>query len=184
MYEHLASFYGGLPNDYHFQLYSEWAKHGWGMIVTGNVQVAKDHLTLGRDLVLPESLDAEELLEPFRKLAAAIHGVYQPLTGSVSTSERNKTLAIMQLNHPGRQSSNFIGGRPPFQAPLAPSAVPLVHEKNTGLTSILLNLAMFQSPRAMTETDVLSVIDRFVDGAILAFRTGFDGVQLHAAHGC
>ncbi|KAF8914045.1 hypothetical protein CPB84DRAFT_1861255 [Gymnopilus junonius] len=183
MYEHLASFYGGLPNDYHLRLYSEWAKHGWGMVVTGNVQVAKDHLTLGRDLVLPESLDSEELSEPFRKLAAVIHGVYQPSIGSAGTLAHNKTLAIMQLNHPGRQSSNFIGGRLPFHAPLAPSSVPLVHGKKAGLTSSLLNLAMFQTPRAMTKADILAIIGRFVDGAVLAFRTGFDGIQLHAAHG-
>ena len=182
MYEHLAGFRGGFPNTYHFDLYSEWAKHGWGIIVTGNVQVAKDHLTLGRDLILPESIDAEEQAEPFRKLAAAIHGEYSSAWHS-SSPERSQTLAIMQLSHAGRQSGNLIGGRPPFVPPEAPSAVPLTHGA-PGAASDLLNFLLFQTPRAMTEKAILSVVDRFVDGAVLAFRTGFDGIQLHAAHGC
>jgi hypothetical protein len=50
MYEHLADFLGGPPNTYHHALYSSWYQHGWGMVLTGNVQVASSHFTLGRDL--------------------------------------------------------------------------------------------------------------------------------------
>ncbi|KAF4619445.1 hypothetical protein D9613_005353 [Agrocybe pediades] len=177
MYEHLASFFGGPPNDYHLRLYSEWAKHDWGMIITGNVQIMKDHGTLGRDMAIPASLDADELLQPFRELADAIHGVRSPCDGM----RRNKTLAIMQLNHTGRQAANVIGGRLPLKPPLAPSAVRVGSGKDLG--SRMLNTLLFQVPQAMSHTDVCFVMDRFVDGAILAHRTGFDGVQLHAAHG-
>ncbi|KDR83598.1 hypothetical protein GALMADRAFT_235865 [Galerina marginata CBS 339.88] len=182
MYEHLASFAGGPPNEYHFRLYSEWAKYEWGMVVTGNVQIAQDHLTLGRDLVLPAFPFAEDLLQPFRRLAESIHGLYP--TRATIPLKGNKTLAIMQLNHSGRQSSNFIGGRLPFQAPLAPSAIPVGSGSDKSLASTVVNLTMFQTPKAMTESDIVSVVDRFVDGAKLAHLTGFDGVQLHAAHGC
>ena len=61
MYEHLASFFGP-PNLYHFDLYSEWAKHQWGMILTGNVEVSADHLTLGRDMITPKHITDENLV--------------------------------------------------------------------------------------------------------------------------
>lgn len=35
MEEMLGSFGGGLPNEAHLRLYREWAKGGWGMIITG-----------------------------------------------------------------------------------------------------------------------------------------------------
>ncbi|KAG2136660.1 hypothetical protein DEU56DRAFT_805209 [Suillus clintonianus] len=175
MYEHLSSFSGGPPNEFHYGLYTEWAKHGWGMILTGNVQVSRQHLTLGRDMVVPTTLNAEDL-KPFEKLAAVIHG----------GDDNTRTLAIMQLSHAGRQSANFIGGRPPFVAPLAPSSI-RVGAGSTGnpgrAISDLAFHAMFQIPTEMTIQDILNVQSSFVRGALLAYKSGFDGVQIHAAHG-
>ena len=58
---------------------------------------------------------------PFKKLSAAIHGLYS----SKGTISGNSNKTFMQLNHPGRQTSNFIGGCGTFKAPsrLAPSVV-------------------------------------------------------------
>ncbi|TFK32011.1 hypothetical protein BDQ12DRAFT_692598 [Crucibulum laeve] len=171
MYEHLATLFGGPPNEYQFALYSEWSKHDWGMIFTGNVQVSKTHLTLGRDMVIPDSF-TEKTLEPFKTLASRIHGSWG----------KDSSLAIMQLNHSGRQSSNFIGGRPLFQPPLAPSAI-RVKEKNGGLISDAVHHIMFQTPQPMSLVDIDDLVLSFVKGTKLAFESGFDGVQLHAAHG-
>lgn len=182
MYEHLASFLGGPPNEHHLRLYSEWAKHDWGIVVTGNIQIFEDHLTLGRDIVLPRSHLSEEDLQPFRNLADSIHGLRSGV--GTSTPVPNKTLAIMQLNHPGRQSSNFIGGRPPFRAPLAPSSIPLGSGSSSSFASALVHSVMFQIPKEMAESDIDDVVEGFVGGAILAQKAGFDGIQLHAAHGC
>ena len=180
MYEHLASLFGGPPNSYHYDLYSEWAKHQWGMIVTGNVEVSADHLSLGRDITIPEHITDENLV-PFKKLSAAIHGLYTS-QGTISGNS-NKTLAIMQLNHPGRQSSNFIGGRGFFKAPLAPSAV-RVGGYQLGFMTSAVHALMFQTPRPMTHVDIIEVIQAFVKGAKVAHLSGFDGIQLHVAHGC
>ena len=38
-------------------------------------------------------------------------------------------------------------------------------------------------PRAMTETDIARVITQFAETAALAEAAGFDGVEVHAAHG-
>lgn len=172
MYEHMSSFFGGPPNDFHYGLYSEWAKHGWGMIITGNVQVSPQHLTLGRDIVIPVTLND---LKPFERLAEVIHG----------GAEHTFSLAIMQISHAGRQSPNFIGGRPPFVAPLAPSPIRVgaSHPGRSALGDLMFH-TLFQVPKEMTAVDILHVQSSFVRGALLAQKSGFDGVQLHAAHGC
>lgn len=177
MYEHLADMFGGPPNVGHFALYSQWAQHNWGMIITGNVQVSATHLTLGRDMTIPREI-SEETLQPFRKLARIIH--QQEIAARASP----RSLAIMQLSHAGRQSPRILGGR--FSAPpLAPSAVALGSGRNEeSLISDLFHRLLFQKPREMSLADINTVTAAFVRGAKLAVLAGFDGIQLHAAHGC
>lgn len=75
----------------------------------------------------------------------------------------------MQINHPGRQMPANLG-----QMALAPSVVPL----NLG------NLSKnFAPQRAMSEADIHDMIHRFATTASLAEQAGFDGVEIHAAHG-
>ena len=179
--------YGGPPNQYHMGLYAEWSKHDWGMIVTGNIQVSRDHLTLGRDVVVPEILN-EETLAPFKKLARTIQAVD-------SREPSTRPLAVMQLSHAGRQSANFIGGRKWGVAPMAPSPVRVGSNKRVrsrdGVTSLdaqdtpdPLFRALFQPPREMTLHDIKRVQQAFIRGALTALEAGFDGIQLHCAHGC
>ncbi|KAF5379152.1 hypothetical protein D9615_006060 [Tricholomella constricta] len=170
MYQHLADFLGGPPNQLHFSLYSKWAQFDWGMIVTGNVQVSKTHLTLGRDVCLPRDLSKERLL-PFEQWVTSIRG-----------SGESGALAIMQLSHAGRQSTNFVGGRFPFKSPLAPSPI-RVKAKNCGWLSDAFHTLVFQTPRQMSLSDIDDVVEAFVKGARVASESGFDGIQLHAAHG-
>jgi len=75
----------------------------------------------------------------------------------------------MQINHPGRQMPAALG-----QETLAPSAVAL----DMGSFS-----KQFTAPKAMSEADIAEVQRRFVEAAVLAESFGFDGVQIHAAHG-
>ncbi|KAF9459660.1 hypothetical protein BDZ94DRAFT_1199167 [Collybia nuda] len=171
MYEHLADFHGGPPNDLHCQLYAKWAQYKWGMVFTGNVQVSSTHLTLGRDLVSPRVI-SKETLRPFEKLLESIRG----------PSNTNGTLAIMQLSHSGRQSANIIGGRLPFQRPLGPSSI-RVKARNGGFLSDLIHGFAFQTPYEMSTADIDDVVEAFVRGAKVALEVGFDGIELHAAHG-
>ncbi len=75
----------------------------------------------------------------------------------------------MQLNHPGRQMPAALK-----QDTMAPSEVAM----DLGNFS-----KQFMLPRAMTEADIADVTARFVRAAVLAERFGFNGVQIHAAHG-
>ena len=71
-----------------------------------------------------------------------------------------------QLNHPGRQSNLLNIGH----QPIAPSAVPLA-------------LPGAATPRALTTVEIEDIIERFAVAAKVCEDAGFDGVQLHAAHG-
>lgn len=75
----------------------------------------------------------------------------------------------MQINHPGRQVFERMG-----QEAWAPSAVPL----DLGSYSKL-----FAQPREMTAADMAEVVRRFARTAQLAEQAGFNGVEIHAAHG-
>lgn len=76
---------------------------------------------------------------------------------------------IMQINHPGRQILAKLGGNV-----WAPSAISV----DIGNLSKLLG-----KPKAMEEGEILETIQRFGMTAKLAEEAGFDGVQIHAAHG-
>lgn len=71
------------------------------------------------------------------------------------------SLAVIQLHHAGlRSPQTLISG-----APVAPSA----HEKS--------------GARALTTQEVENLRDDFVAAAVRAQKAGYDGVQIHGAHG-
>ncbi|MCR4406874.1 MAG: NADH:flavin oxidoreductase [Anaerolineae bacterium] len=72
---------------------------------------------------------------------------------------------VMQINHAGRQTSAEIIG----QKPLAPS--PIARAKGA------------PRPQEMTEAQIEEIIRVFGLAAGRAKAAGFDGVQIHAAHG-
>ncbi|MBU42116.1 MAG: hypothetical protein CMN76_02765 [Spirochaetaceae bacterium] len=71
-----------------------------------------------------------------------------------------------QINHSGRQTSRLINMRP-----VSASAVQL---KEKGL---------YGKPRPLDEKEIQELIQRFVVTARLCIEAGFEGVQVHAAHG-
>ncbi len=101
------------------------------------------------------ALEKDSHLEPFKKLA--------------KLSKKNDTKIWMQINHPGRQVFKKMGGKV-----LSPSDVALDMGKHSG---------MFAKPSPMTESEIQDVIERFVTTAKRAEEAGFDGVEIHAAHG-
>ncbi len=75
----------------------------------------------------------------------------------------------VQISHPGRQMMASMG-----QETWSASAVPLDMGKLSN---------QFSVPKAMTPSDIAEVLQRFVRTAQLAERAGFNGVQIHGAHG-
>lgn len=92
-----------------------------------------------------------------------------PQFGKWASTCRSRGAQVwMQLGHPGRQMLAGMG------TACAPSAIRL-QLPETGME--------FAPPRAMTEADILDVIQRFAHSARLAESAGFDGVQIDAGHG-
>ncbi|MEB3031730.1 NADH:flavin oxidoreductase/NADH oxidase family protein [[Mycobacterium] nativiensis] len=73
---------------------------------------------------------------------------------------------LVQINHPGRQSNPMALGH----TPVAPSAIPL-------------NFPGAATPRELTPAEIEDIIDRFATAAAVCETAGFDGVQIHGAHG-
>lgn len=88
------------------------------------------------------------------------------LTRWAKSSQDGGSPIWMQINHPGRQANALVARN----QPVAPSAVKM---KVPGATK----------PRALTGEEIDDIIGRFATTASVAEAAGFNGVQLHAAHG-
>lgn len=100
-------------------------------------------------------LDVRTPLEPFREWARA--------------AKSGGAKVWMQINHPGRQVKAAMPG-----VAWGPSAVKV----RAGKAS-----RMLAEPTAMTEVQIAETIERFAVTARRAEEAGFDGVEIHAAHG-
>lgn len=98
-----------------------------------------------------------------------------------SACRRHDTPVIVQLNHPGRQSPLGAGHKGWLEKSVAPSAIGL--DLGSGLISRAATAIIFGTPREMTHEDIAFVVGRFVDTAVLAAEAGFNGVEIHGAHG-
>ena len=120
-------------------------------------------LITGNVMVAPDAmtgpgglvLQAGTPLAPFRAWAEAVHA--------------GGAKVWMQINHPGRQVFAALGN-PGW----APSAVPLAMGKHGKL---------FAPVQALSAEQIAAIVQRFADTARAAEAAGFDGVQVHAAHG-
>lgn len=147
----------GIPGSDLFNVYKAWGEGEYGIICTGNIMVAEDHLEAAGNMILPDDAPAiagEKRFEAFRKLA--------------QVSKQHGSLLVAQLNHPGRQT------RVEFQpSPISASSVKLADT---------LGMA-FGQPREATITEIQNLVKQFRDASLFLHKAGFDGVQLHVAHG-
>ncbi|ONF72446.1 NADH:flavin oxidoreductase/NADH oxidase family protein [Amycolatopsis keratiniphila] len=100
-------------------------------------------------------LDADSPLEPFRRWASA--------------AKSGGARVWMQINHPGRQVRADMPG-----VAWGPSAVRVDVGKNS---------KRFAEPVEMSPRQIEETVARFAETARRAEEAGFDGVEIHAAHG-
>jgi 2,4-dienoyl-CoA reductase-like NADH-dependent reductase (Old Yellow Enzyme family) len=84
-----------------------------------------------------------------------------------TAAKERGALCLAQISHAGRQTQRFT-----YSSPVAPSAGAAVNVMHG-----------FARPRALSGAEVVDVVARFTRSARVLERAGFDGVQLHAAHG-
>lgn len=72
---------------------------------------------------------------------------------------------FLQLQHSGRQTVSHFTGR----QPVAPSPIPCPVNK--------------ELPRELTIDEIRQIVEKYGDAAVRAKKAGFDGVEIHGAHG-
>ena len=147
MTEGIASARRNDPNERHERLYAANARGGAGLVLTGNMMVDRRSLERARNVVIDGATDMEAL----RRVAAAA----------------SAAPTLVQLSHPGRQTSRFVNPHP-----VAPSDGPAVALAGA-----------YARPRALTLGEVEDVAERFVAAGERVVAAGFAGVEVHAAHG-
>ncbi|SEQ85932.1 2,4-dienoyl-CoA reductase [Solimonas aquatica] len=112
-------------------------------------------------------IDARALGEPGNVVIEDERHLPQ-LKAWASAATRNGMQCWVQLNHPGKQSPKGLNAET-----VSPSAIPFRKDMQ----------AMFATPRALRDEEVLDIIARFANAARIVKAAGFSGVQIHGAHG-
>src|SRR5258708_3408527 len=93
----------------------------------------------------------------------------EPFTRWAQAGKADGAAMWLQINQPGRQVQARMPG-----VVWAPSAVAVELGRHS---------KRFGRPVAMTEEQINATVERFATAASLAEQAGFDGVEVHAAHG-
>ncbi|KAI3322325.1 NADH:flavin oxidoreductase/NADH oxidase-like protein [Xylariaceae sp. AK1471] len=148
----------GIPTKELIELYRRWGENEWGVITTGNMDIEFDMLdAIGDMIVTPECPPSGPRFEAFKELAAA--------------AKAHGSLFLAQVTHPGRQLSARIRkdtiSASALQIPPSPGSV----------------VSNYAKPRAATKEDIARLVDGFSHAAEYLQKAGFDGIELHGAHG-
>ena len=149
----------GVPNDWHLVHLGARATGGFGLLFTEAAAVTAD----GR--ISPEDAGIwnDEQAEAWRRVVDFVHAQGTPIG--------------VQLAHAGRKASTYrpwatASGSVPAEdggwTAVAPSAVPFEG---------------YAEPAPLTVPQLAEVVAAFADAARRAVATGFDTVEVHAAHG-
>ena len=154
---------GQVPGQALINLYEAWSNAaaasdaGPGLILSGNVMIDPTAMTGPGGVVLEAgSLDTQAVRQKFEDWANA---------GKAGGSK-----FVMQISHPGRQVFANMGVEP-------------VSASATKVTLSGMADKMFGPARALSEDEIRGLIRRFAETALAAQAAGFDGVQIHSAHG-
>jgi 2,4-dienoyl-CoA reductase-like NADH-dependent reductase (Old Yellow Enzyme family) len=146
----------GIPSKELQNVYKRWGEGGLGHILTGNIMMYYDHLEAAGNPIIPFDAPFEgERFEAFKSLATLAKAHGNLITGQVS--------------HPGRQVESRIQ-----KNPVSASDVQLEGEV-MGMT--------FAKPHPASKEEIKGIIDHFTYAAKYLQKAGYDGIQLHGAHG-
>lgn len=138
-----------------------------GLVTDRFVRYLEEKAKGGWGLIITE----DYAVNPNAKGYRFIPGLYNDaqLEGNrklTETIHRYDSKIFCQIYHPGRQSTHFVNGG---VQPIAPSATmdPLLQEM----------------PREMTVEEIHGIVADFASCARRCKEAGFDGIEIHAAHG-
>ena len=141
--------------------HSEIAKGGTGLIIVG--ATTPDSKT-GRPTVTCLVADADNYIPGLTRLCEGMH--------------KYGAKCVVQLQHPGRQCAI------PRHNTMSTNDMVLKLPWSAGHEIVYENAAEKGKPvRAMTTEEVIDMVELFAEAAWRVQQAGFDGVELHAAHG-
>lgn len=99
------------------------------------------------------------------QISVANDDVIENLKKLASVIQKNGSKAVMQINHAGSAASKDVTGT----VPVGPSAVA--------------NPFKGDMPKELTHEEIKDIVKGFKEAAIRVKKAGFDGVEIHSAHG-
>ena len=141
--------------------YAQQAEEGAvGLIITEHAYVSPEGKASAGQL----SISRDEDVEGLQGIAAAVH--------------QYPTRLFAQISHSGGGASREITG---CEA-VAPSAIRFSKPSATGIT-FYGDQEEYPLPHALTEEEIHTLVQKFAQAARRAKEAGFDGVEIHSAHG-
>jgi len=146
----------GIPSENLVNLYRRWGEGGIGLILSGNIMIDYDQLEAAGNPIIPaDAPTSGQRFERFRDLA--------------TQGKAQGSLMVGQVSHPGRQVEDKINVKP-------------ISASDVQLKGDLFGMT-FAQPRAATQKDIDHIIESFAHAAEYLEKAGWDGIELHGAHG-
>jgi len=146
----------GIPSPELINTYRRWGEGEIGVILTGNVMIEYDQLEAAGNPIVPrEAPFSGPRFEAFKEMAAV--------------SKAHGSLVVAQVSHPGRQCEVRIQPNP-------------ISASDIQLEGNVMGM-FFAKPHAASPEEISRLIDGFAHAAEYLEKAGYDGIQLHGAHG-
>jgi len=146
----------GVPSTDLVNAYRRWGEGGIGLILSGNIMIDYDQLEAAGNPIIPKDAPYNgQRFERFRDMA--------------TQGKAEGNLMVGQVSHPGRQVEERIQKDP-------------VSASDIQLKGDVMGMK-FAQPHAASEAEIADIIERFAHAAEYLEKAGWDGVELHGAHG-
>jgi len=139
----------------------------------------------------PDGTPTDDLLKMYRSLSAGGAGAI--ITGYVGVRQNGKTLANMRMFDRDEYIDVYRSINGQLKQYHTPMILQIAHGGSRSISRITGLEVVSASPRRKNEygdsvkeasdTEIRAIIDAFVAAIVRAKAAGFDGVELHAAHG-
>ena len=148
----------GIPSKNLINVYRRWGEGALGLILTGNIMVEYDHIEAPGNPIVPQDAPADpsdDRFQAFKEMASA--------------AKAHGSLFVAQISHPGRQVESRIQKNP-------------VSASDIQLEGTVMGM-QFGKPHAASQQEIDHIIAGFTHAATYLHAAGYDGIQLHGAHG-
>ncbi|KAL5065804.1 hypothetical protein RYX36_027541 [Vicia faba] len=150
----------GIPNDALAEYYSQRSSSG-GLLITEGTSISPS----ASGFPHVPGIYSEEQVEAWRNVVDAVHA--------------KGGIIFCQLWHVGRASHSVY--QPGGATPVSSTAKPL--SKRWTILKPDGSFGPYSNPRALTTSEIPEIVEHYRQSAINAVRAGFDGIEVHGAHG-